>query len=175
MLYGITALLTGFAAFNMMMQTVNGAPSSWWGPIMLAAAILLMVAGIHAVVPQLSVRSLSVVAAGIPFAICTAFGTWPPRCWIFAAIVGASAFVILKIDASMNHGDTAAFSVTALLALSWLVVSVSTMRGYLYSTAANIGLGLLVLLFYWALILTALVRAGLTILRSNRDKRARNS
>ncbi|HWO30867.1 MAG TPA: hypothetical protein VNO32_18890, partial [Candidatus Acidoferrum sp.] len=51
-LYCITALLTGHAAFYMMMQTVNGGPWSWWGPIMLGAAILLMTASIHTLAPR---------------------------------------------------------------------------------------------------------------------------
>ncbi len=165
-LYGITALLTGFAAFSMMMQTVNGGPWSWWGPIMLGAAVLLMVAGLRALAPRLSVSWLAAIAAATPLAICTAFGTWPLRCWIFAAALGLSAWAILKADATIRHGDIAAFSVSLLLVASWTSISMNTVHAYLSTNVLNTSaVALVVLLLYWILIIAVLVRAGTTVFR----------
>jgi len=166
-LYSITAFLTGFAAFSMMMQTVNGGPWSWWGPIMLGAAVLLMVAGFRALAPRLAVGWLAAIAAATPLAICTAFGTWPLRCWIFAAALGLSGWAILKADATIKHGDIAALSVSLLLVASWTSISVNTVHAYLSPNALNTSnVALVVLLFYWVLTIGVLVRAGITVFRS---------
>lgn len=165
-LYGVTALLTGYAAFYMMMQTVNGAAWSWWGPLMLGAAILLMTASIHALAPRFPLIWLAVIAAAAPISICTAFGTWPARCWIFAAALGLSAWAIFKLDATIRRGDVAAFSMSLLLVASWTAVSVNTVHSSLSLGTINTSVvALIVLLFYWVLIIGVAVRAGRTVFR----------
>jgi hypothetical protein len=162
--YGITALLIGYAAFSMMMQSVNGGPSSWWGPVMLGAAILLMVAGVRAFAPRLAIIWLAVMAAATPLGICTAFGAWPLRCWIFAIALGLAAWAIFKVDVAIRRGDVAAFTVGLLLAISWISISVSTIQSYLSPNAARASvIALIVLLFYWVLIISVLLRAGFTV------------
>jgi hypothetical protein len=166
-LYCVTGLLCGHAAFFMMMQTVNGGPWSMWGPIMLGAAILLMVAGIRAAAPRLAVFWLAAIAATTTLVICTAFGTWPLRCWLFAAILGVSAWAVLKVDAAIKRGDVAALLVTLLLAASWASISVNTVHAYLSPNASSsTNVVLVVLLFYWVLILGVLLRAGFSVFRS---------
>lgn len=165
-LYSVTAILTGSAAFSMMMQTVNGGPWSWWGPVMLGAAILLMVVGIRAFATELAVGWLVAIAAATPPAICSAFGTWPLRCWVFALAVGISAFVLFRVDAAIRHGDTAAFLASSLLAASWISVSVNTVRAYLSPNVANASLAVpAVMLFFWVLIVATLLRSGSTVFR----------
>jgi hypothetical protein len=165
-LYSTTALLTGYAAFYMMMQTVNGGPSSWWSPVTLGAAILLMVTGIRVLAPRLAAGWLAAIAAVTPLLVCTAFGMWPLRCWVFGAALALSAWGIFKIDATIRHGDIAAFSVSLLLAASWTRISVSTLHTYLSTNALNASVdSLSVLLLYWTLIIAVLVRAGLTVFR----------
>jgi hypothetical protein len=133
---------------------------------MLGAAVLLMVASINALVPRLAVSWLAAIAAATPLAICTAFGTWPLRCWLFAAALGLSAWAVLKVDATIKHGDIAAFSVSLLLVASWTSISVNTVHDYLSPKVLNTGAGtLVVLLFYWVLIIGVLVRAGITVFR----------
>jgi hypothetical protein len=133
---------------------------------MLGAAILLMVAGIRAVAPRLAVVWLAVIAATVPLAICTAFGTWPLRCWVFAAALGLSAWAILKVDAAIKRGDIAALSVSLLLVASWTSISVNTVHAYLSLNALNASpVVLVVLLFYWILVIGVLVRAGVTVFR----------
>jgi hypothetical protein len=165
-LYGITALLTGFAAFAMMMQTVNGGPWSWWGPIMLGSAILLMVAALRALAPRLAVIWWAVIAAATPLSICTAFGTWPLRCWLFAAILGLSAWVIITADKAIKHGDIAALLVSLLLVASWTAITVNTVHASLSTNAANTSVvALAMLLLFWALTIGVLLRAGTTVFR----------
>ncbi|MGO8795501.1 MAG: hypothetical protein ACLQLC_11815 [Candidatus Sulfotelmatobacter sp.] len=167
-LYSITGLLAGYAAFSMMMQTVNGGPWSWWGPVMLGAAILLMVAGIRPFATRLAVGWLVATAAATPLAICAAFGTWPPRCCFFALSVGAFALIIFKADVTVGHGDIAAFLASFLLAASLIPVSVNTVRAYLSPNVANPSLAvpaLLLLLFFWVLIIATLLRSGSTVFR----------
>jgi len=163
-LYVVTALLIGFAAFYMMMQTVNGAPFSWWGPVILGAAILLMVAGIHAVESRIQAGWLSLIAAATPLAICTAFHDWPLRCWIFAAILGALAWVIFKIEAAFKRGAFAAFCLSMIMAAAWLFVSVSTIHSAINALGSNAAV-LVVLAFYWVLIIAVLTQSGRSILR----------
>jgi hypothetical protein len=171
LLYGITALLTGYAAFYMMMQTVNGGPWSWWGPIMLGAAILLMTASIHTLAPRLALSWLAAIAAATPITICSAFGTWPLRCWIFAAALGLAAWTAFKLDVTIRRGDLAAFSVSLLLAASWTSVSLNTVRSSLSLNTPNTTVvALLVLLFYWVLIIGSLARAGKTVFRKQNDR-----
>jgi hypothetical protein len=165
-LYSMTALLTGYAAFYMMMQTVNAGPWSQWGPVMLGAAILLMVVGVRAFVARLAAGWLAVIAAAIPLAICSAFGTWPLRCWVFAFALGLSALAIFKVDAAVQHGDVAAFIVSLLLAVSWISTSIDTVNVYLspnvmHTNPATLG----VLCFFWALIIPTLSNSGSTIFR----------
>jgi hypothetical protein len=165
-LYSVAALLTGYAASYMLMQTVNGGPWSWWGPIMLGAAILLMVVGIRALAPRLAAGWAATIAAAIPLAICTAFGTWPLRCWVFAAILASSSWALLKVDARVRRGDLAAFSVSLVLVASWTSISINSIRDYLGNHVTTIGPELVVMLFYWVLILCVLVRSGTTVFRS---------
>jgi hypothetical protein len=173
-LYGITALLCGHAALLMMMQTVNGGTPSWWGPIMLGAAILLMVAGIRAVTPRLAIVWLAAIAATGPIAICTAFATWPLRCWIFAVALGLSAYIILKVDRTVKRGDIAALLASFLLAASWISVSLNAIRAYLSPNALKPNtVALVILLFYWVLIAGVLLRAGASVLSSASGGRAR--
>jgi|SRR5580693_4680583 hypothetical protein len=165
-LYSVTALLTGYAAFFLMMQTVNGGPWSWWGPVMLGASILLMVVGIHAFATRLPVGWLVAIASATPPVICSVFGEWPLRCWIFALAVGLSALAIFKVDAVIGHGDIAAFLASSLLGASWISVSVNTVRAYFSPNVANPSPAVLVLLFLlWAPIITALLSSGSTVFR----------
>ncbi len=166
-LYCITAALTGYAAFYMMMQTVNGSPFPWWGPIMLGSAILLMVVGIRSLAPRLTVGWAALIAAATPLAICTDFGTWPLRCWVFAAVLALSTCFLLKAETILKHGDVAAFALSLVLLASWIAISIGTFHTYLSkpqvtATAA----ALVVLLLYWVLTLSVVIRSGTTIFRS---------
>jgi hypothetical protein len=159
----------------MMMQTVNGGPWSWWGPIMLGAAILLMVAGIRAVASRLAVVWLAAIAAMAPLVICTAFGTWPLRCWVFAVVLGLIAWVILKVDATIKRGDIAALSVSLFIAASWTSISVNTIHAYLSPNILNpSAVALVVLLFYWVLIVCVLMHAGISVFRVRKGEGARH-
>jgi hypothetical protein len=137
---------------------------------MLGASILLMVAGIHSLAPQLTLIWLAAIAAATPIAICTAFGEWPPlRCWVFAVALGLSAWAAFKVDATIRHGEVAAFSVTLLLVAAWTIVSVHTVNAYLSPNVLNSSIApLSVLLLYWVLTLTVLARAGATVFRRRR-------
>src|SRR5580700_1331657 len=165
-LYSVTALLTGYAASFLMMQTVNGGPWSWWGPVMLGASILLMVVGIRAFATRLAVGWLAAIAAATPLLICSAFGEWPLRCWIFALAVGLSALAIFKVDATIKHGDAAAFFAGSLLGMSWISVSVNTVRAYFSANVANPNPAALALLFvFWGAIIATLLSSGLSVSR----------
>lgn len=135
---------------------------------MLGAAILLMVAGIHTFAPRLAVIWLASIAAATPLAICTPFGTWPLRCWIFAGALALSAWVFLRIDAIVKRGDVAALSASVLLAASWASITVNTLHAYLSQNAeSSNAAALVVVLLYWALIVGVLVCSGITIFRSH--------
>ena len=165
-LYSITAFLTGYAAFFLMMQTVNGGPWSRWGSVMLGASILLMVVGIHALATRLAIGWLIAIGSATPPVICSVFGEWPLRCWLFALAVGLSALAIFKVDAVIGHGDIAAFLASSLLGASWISVSVNTVRAYFSPNVANPSPAVLALLFlFWVPIITTLLISGNSVFR----------
>jgi hypothetical protein len=133
---------------------------------MLGAAILLMVVGIRALVPRLAVSGAVAIAVATPLIICTVFGTWPPRCWIFAASMAVGAWGLLNADLGLKHGDVAAFSLSLVLLVAWTIVSINSINGYLSkSQLTATGAAFIVLLLYWLLILSVLVRSGGTVFR----------
>lgn len=171
--YFVTGVLSGYAAFFMMMQTVNGGPWSWSGPVMLASAILLTFAGgVHTLAPRLAGGWIAAISASAPLAICSAFGAWPPRCWIFAGVVGGVAWAMLKVDAIIDRGDIAAFSASLSLAGCLAAISIATVRTYIAARSPYASpLALVALVFYWLIIVGSLVHATLTVLRSRRGDR----
>jgi hypothetical protein len=159
--YVVTAVLTGRAAFYLMMQTVNGGPWSWWGPVILAASILLLVDGIYSLVPRLAVMWLVVIAASVPIAICAPFGTLPLRCWVFAAIMALVEWAFLKVGAAIKRKGIAAFLASVVLVVSWVATSVSLVNYYLHSNTLRMSASLIVMfLMSWALVIGVLVRSG---------------
>jgi hypothetical protein len=163
-LYSGTGILTGYDSLYMMMQTVNGGAWSWWSPAMLGAAILLMIAGIHALAPRLGILWLSLVAVAIPLGICSLAGEWPLVWLISAAVLGLLAWAILRIEAGLRRGDVAAFSVSILMIVSWASASVNTVRSAVAaSSPGSYGVVLGVLVFFWVLIIAVAERSGRSV------------
>ncbi len=166
--YVAAAVLTGYAALYQMLQTINGAPWSWWYLIRLGASILLLVGGIKAVAPRVKSGWLVAISAAIPLAFCALFGSLPPRCWIFAFVVAVVALATLLIGSAMNRHGFAAFTASLLLVLSWLPASIATLRDYFAGNAPSTSpVALLPLLVLWVFIIGASVLSGIVSLRSS--------
>jgi hypothetical protein len=93
-LYVLTAIFMGYSAFLSMMQTVNGATSSWLDPVALASAIVLLMAGVKVFAPRLPAMWLVVFSACLPVAFCVLLMALPVRCWTFAGVVATAQWTL---------------------------------------------------------------------------------
>ena len=118
-LYVMAAIFMGYSAFLSMMQTVNGAKSSWLDPVALASAIVLLVAGIKAFAPRLPDMWLVVFSAGLPLALCAALMALPARCWVFAGAVGTAQWALGWLARNLNRGGLSAFVAGSVLLMLW--------------------------------------------------------
>lgn len=64
-LYVVTALVSGFWASYLIGRASIGGPWSWWYVVTLGASVLLLVGGVHTVLPQVRRDWLVAIAAGI--------------------------------------------------------------------------------------------------------------
>lgn len=168
-LYAVTAVLTGYSALYQMLQTINGGPWSWWFPIMLGASILLLIGSFHNVAPLVRPVWLAVIAAAIPLAICSVFGSLPLRCWVFALAVATLAWASLAVTTSVQNVSLTAFIASLMLAVSWLPVSFHTFHIYFSPYPPNADpIALLPLLILWSLITVCLVLSGKSSFRGSR-------
>jgi hypothetical protein len=166
-LYIVTASVVGYAALYMMMETVNGSPFSWWGPIILAASILLFVDGVYALIPRLTSVWLAIIAAGLPLAICGLFGTWPLRCWVFAGILGFVEWAFLSLGVTIKRNAISAFSASVVLVVSWAVASVSLVNSFVSSRTWRLSTFIVaVFLATWLLVLGVFAISSFSMFRS---------
>jgi hypothetical protein len=85
-LYVVTAFVSGYWEFNLMMRPLIGGPSSWWYPVTLGASVLLLAGGILTLVSQMKsgrlvafVASLVLSAWWIPASVHTLRVYFSPR------------------------------------------------------------------------------------------------
>jgi hypothetical protein len=151
------------------MQTVNGAPFSWLGPVVLGTTILLAMVGIRAFLPRVPRIALSLFAASVPILICSAFGEWPLRCWLFAAVLAVLAWAVFSFDRWVGRGDGAAVLVSCLLAGGWFLVTVGTVRQGTTSRTGLNGPAIVLLALYWGLIISVVFSASRSLDKKRRS------
>lgn len=103
-----------------MIQTVNGARETLWGPAAVAASILLTIEGLGQLFPRVHRYLLIAVAAGVPVAICGVFHDWQAPVWIFAGILAFLEWMFQSIATATARQDIGAlaFSVVLVAALA---------------------------------------------------------
>ena len=175
-LYIVVAVLAGYSSFVDMMAGVNGSPQSVRLPIVLGAAILLLVDGIKMCFPSLRDIWLVSIVGAIPLAICSAFGEWPARCWVFSAMLAFSEFVFLRASKAIKRDGISAFicSVVLVTALAATTVNLFLLywRGWWDATSrwtlTDIVGFMLPALIPWSILLPILVHATKVVFRHQR-------
>lgn len=166
-LYLLTSVITGYWALRLMFLPLNGGPQSWWPPIMLGASILLLVVGVHVVVPRVQGVWLVLLALAIPLVLCAALlQSLAARCWFFALAVALSTLLVQTITSALKRRELLLPMVSLILAASWVPLSVNTLRLYFAPTTSSPDpMVLLLSLAPWVLIVAS-VAAGIFVCKS---------
>jgi hypothetical protein len=106
-----------------MMSTVNGSPESWIPVLALTASILLFADGVNLCFSRIHGRWLIVVVTVIPPVLCSIFGEWPLRCWLFSAALAIIEASFLWVAALSRREGVAAFA-SCLILVSTLAESI---------------------------------------------------
>lgn len=87
-LYVATALVSGFWEISLMLRPLIGGPWSWWYVLTLGASVLLLVGGVHTVVPEVRGAWLVALAVIVPLVLWSLFrdGSWV---WLVFTVVTA--------------------------------------------------------------------------------------
>jgi hypothetical protein len=162
-LYVVTAFLTGYWGLRMMF-TPGGV---WWLLSMFGAPILLLVAGILTLFPQVKKRWLLSLAVAIPLVIWVAFlreFLW--TYWIFTAAVALIAWGILALASALKKNWLAGFVASLILAASWTPMSVEALSEYFSPQSKGWDPTLLSLVLVpWVLIVASII-AGIALSKS---------
>jgi hypothetical protein len=165
-LYVVTASFMGYAAFLSMMQAVNGATSFWLDPVALAAAIVLLMAGIKAFSPRLSDLWLVVFSACLPLALCAALIALPARCWVFAGAVATAQWALGWSGKRLNRDSLSAFLAGSVLLVSWTVVEFKIFNFYLNSSTMRLSAYLVIqAVLFWLLLAGVVMRSAYALFR----------
>ncbi len=160
MLYVMAAIFMGFSAFLSMMQTVNGATSSWLDPVALASAIVLLMAGIKLFAPRLPDLWL-VPSRCLPLALCAFLMALPARCWVFAGVVATAQWCLGWLARSLNRVGLSAFVAGSVLLVLWTVAEYKLFNFYLNSSTMRLSpylVGQAVL--FWLLLAGVVIRSA---------------
>src|SRR5260370_11185259 len=132
----VTALVTGYYSLRLIFGTVNGERSSW--PFaMLAASILLLVAGIRFAAHMRDVW-LVLIAAAIPMLLCIALvGHLLVRCSLFALLTALSFWLLEAIASLFKRKGLLLLLASLALAISWVPFSVSIWQVYFAPTTSG--------------------------------------
>jgi hypothetical protein len=161
MLYVIVAILMGYSAFLSMMQTVNGATSSWLDPVALASAIVLLMAGIRVFAPRLPALWLVAFSACLPLAICATLTALPARCWVFAGVVAMAQWALGWSARGLNRDGLPAFVAGSVLLVLWTAAEDKLFNFYLNSRTMRLSpylVGQAVL--FWLLLAGVVIRSA---------------
>ena len=155
----LTAVITGYRALRFMYVPGNEGPQPSWPAIMLGASILLLGAGIHAVVPPVRGAWLVLFTAAFPVALwAVLFRALPLRCWFFALAVALSMWITQALASALKKAELVVLITSLILAASWVPVSVNTLRGYFSPTLrSSARVVVFPLLALWVLILESVV------------------
>lgn len=155
----MTSIITGYWALRLIFLPVDGEPQSWWPAIMLGASILLLSTGIHAVVPKIRGVWLVLLAAVLPLVLfAVLFRALPLRWWFFAFAVALSMGITQVLASALERAEYLVPVTSLILAVSWVPVSVNTLRGYFSPTSSSPDPWVLYsLLALWVLILESVV------------------
>jgi hypothetical protein len=122
-LYIVTALLTGYWEFSIMMQTAIGRPWSWWYPVTFGASILLLLGGISTIFSRVRKEWILILAIIVVMAFCAVIGCWSYWTWVCTGYVAGMMVVVwssLALAGAVNKSWLVPFMASAVLASRWI-------------------------------------------------------
>ena len=166
--WGAYKLLVGMVAasesFLGMMRTINGSQESMWGPVTLAAALLLAVEGLRQLFPRIHEVATVVFAGVVPFGVASVFGEWRARLWVFAAVVAFLEWTFQRLERATGREEIGALACGVALAVSLANTTFMLFRLYWdepqFWPLGQIFRFMLPIALPWTLILILVVHAG---------------
>jgi hypothetical protein len=120
--WGMYKLLVGVLAATEsllgMLRGFNGVERGVWGPLTVAAAILLALDGLGQLFPRASRWLLVALAAIVPLAISIISEDWPVKIWMFAAAVAFAEWMFQEIKSAAGRTEVGALLCGVALAIS---------------------------------------------------------
>jgi hypothetical protein len=120
--WGMYKLLVGVLAASEsllgMLRSFNGVERGVWGPLTIAAAVLLAIDGLGHLFAKVNRWLLVALAAFVPLAISMMSGEWPVKVWIFAAAVAFVEWMFQELKRTVGRTEVAALLCGVVLALS---------------------------------------------------------
>jgi hypothetical protein len=157
----LLGLLAGTESLLGMLHGVNGPVVNIWGPLTVAAAVLLAIEGVGRLFSRANRWVLVVLAALIPMCISMLSGEWPPDSWVFAVAIGFIAWVFQELEHATGRTEIGAMACSIALATS--LANTTFMLFRLYWDAPQFwGLGqifrfMLPIALPWTLVLVLLI------------------
>ena len=171
-LYGVTALVSGYLGLRMIFTPSSGGRFFWWPLIMFGAPILLLVGSILTIFPQVRKIWLVALAGTILFLIWVAFmRDFSGAYLIFAVALIVTTWAAIGLASALRRPVVVALGASLILTMSWIPGSFYAFRATLSAVPpiAN-ALVLLPLLVLWALIIASLI-TGAMLWRSSGARR----
>ena len=122
-LYIVTALLTGYWEFSIMMQTAIGRPWSWWYPVTFGASILLLLGGISTVFSRVRKEWTLILTFIVVMVFCAVIGCWTYWTWVCTGYVSGMMLVVwsaLTLAGAVNKSWLVPFIASFVLASRWV-------------------------------------------------------
>lgn len=156
----VTALVMGFFGLRVMFTPLNLGRFYWWPLAMFGAPILLMVGGVRILFPHLKQIFLLTLCAGILFLTWLTFIHYLSWTYcIFAIAEMLTCWGVLSVSSAVNSDGLLSLVAGALLVLSWIPASIETVRAQLKDFLVGNLANLVLLLFFWALMISSCVLA----------------
>jgi hypothetical protein len=120
--WGMYKLLVGVLAATEsllgMLRGFNGAGRGVWGPLTVAAAVLLAIDGLGQLFPKVNRWLLVALAAIVPLALSIMSEEWRVKVWIFAASLAFVQWMFQELKRTAGRTEIGALLCGAALAIS---------------------------------------------------------
>jgi hypothetical protein len=132
--WGVYKLMVGVlaAAESLLgiLRSANPPEMSIWGPLTIAAAVLLAIDGLADLFVNVNRWLFVALGAIVPIAISILSDEWPVRLWIFAVAVGFAEWVFLELRRSTGRTEIGSLACCAALACSLANTTFMIFRQY---------------------------------------------
>lgn len=120
--WGVYKLMVGvLAAVESLLgilRSANPPELSIWGPLTIAASVLLAIDGLADLYPRVNRWILVALGAIVPIALSALSGDFPSKLWMFSIAVGFMEWVIQELKHTTNRTEIGALACCAALACS---------------------------------------------------------